>query len=143
MQLALDSVDRLVELVEERGPVDVGAAARDIFRLRSAPEALARTLVTDLVDNRLLEVRRRMEIVRLGEGVDKNGHIDPAALERTLAALRQYAQEIEVLEAEQQLYPAEDALAQTQRDQFLAVVDLYKALGGGWNLSDRQWAALR
>ena len=49
MQLALDSVDRLVELVEERGPVDVGAAARDIFRLRSAPEALARTLVTDLV----------------------------------------------------------------------------------------------
>lgn len=27
--------------------------------------------------------------------------------------------------------PAEDALAQTQRDQLRAVVDLYKALGGG------------
>lgn len=49
----------------------------------------------------------------------------------------------EVLEAEQQLYPAEDALAQTQRDQLLAVVDLYKALGGGWNLSDEQWTASR
>jgi len=39
----------------------------------------------------------------------------------------------EVLEAEQQLFPAEDALAQTQRDQLVAVVNLYKALGGGWN----------
>jgi multidrug efflux system outer membrane protein len=46
----------------------------------------------------------------------------------------------EVLEAEQLLFPAEDVLAQTQRDQLLAVVNLYKALGGGWNLSDVQWS---
>jgi multidrug efflux system outer membrane protein len=39
---------------------------------------------------------------------------------------------IEVLDAEQLLYPAESSLAQTQRDQLLAVVNLYKALGGGW-----------
>ena len=39
---------------------------------------------------------------------------------------------IEVLDAEQLLYPAENTLAQTQRDQLLAVVNLYKALGGGW-----------
>jgi multidrug efflux system outer membrane protein len=45
----------------------------------------------------------------------------------------------EVLEAEQQLFPSEYALAQTQRDQLLAVVDLYKALGGGWNLKDADW----
>ncbi len=45
----------------------------------------------------------------------------------------------EVLEAEQQLYPAEYTLAQTQGDQLVAVVNLYKALGGGWNLSDAQW----
>jgi multidrug efflux system outer membrane protein len=45
----------------------------------------------------------------------------------------------EVLEAEQQLFPAEDALAQTRRDQLLAVVDLYKALGGGWDLSNLEW----
>jgi multidrug efflux system outer membrane protein len=45
----------------------------------------------------------------------------------------------EVLEAEQLLFPAEDALAQAQRDQLLAVVALYKALGGGWNLSNTQW----
>jgi len=45
----------------------------------------------------------------------------------------------EVLEAEQQLFPSQDALAQTQRDQLIAVVNLYKALGGGWNLKDAEW----
>ncbi len=38
----------------------------------------------------------------------------------------------EVLEAQNQLFPARDALAQTRRDQLFAVVNLYKALGGGW-----------
>jgi len=47
---------------------------------------------------------------------------------------------LDVLDAEQQLYPAEVALAQTQRDQLAAVVSLYKALGGGWKLSDAEWS---
>jgi multidrug efflux system outer membrane protein len=47
----------------------------------------------------------------------------------------------EVLEAQQELFPAEAELAQTQRDQLLAVVNLYKALGGGWNVADAQWTA--
>jgi multidrug efflux system outer membrane protein len=38
----------------------------------------------------------------------------------------------EVLDAQQQLYPAELSLARTHRDQLVAVVNLYKALGGGW-----------
>jgi multidrug efflux system outer membrane protein len=45
----------------------------------------------------------------------------------------------EVLESEQQLFPAEDALAQNQADELIAVVNLYKALGGGWNLAPDQW----
>jgi outer membrane protein TolC len=49
----------------------------------------------------------------------------------------------EVLEAERQLYPAEDQLAQSQRDQLLTVVTLYKALGGGWKLSDDAWIEVR
>ena len=38
----------------------------------------------------------------------------------------------EILEAQQQLFPAELNLARTQRDRLLAVVALYKGLGGGW-----------
>jgi multidrug efflux system outer membrane protein len=39
----------------------------------------------------------------------------------------------EVLEAQQQLFPAQLNLARTQRDQLLATVGLYKALGRGWH----------
>jgi outer membrane protein, multidrug efflux system len=46
----------------------------------------------------------------------------------------------EVLEAEQQLYPAQNALAQIRRNRLLAYVQLYKALGGGWSLTDAEWA---
>jgi multidrug efflux system outer membrane protein len=38
----------------------------------------------------------------------------------------------EVLESQQQLFPAELNLARTQRDQLLAIIALYSALGGGW-----------
>ena len=47
----------------------------------------------------------------------------------------------EVLEALQQLYPAQRTLAQIRRNRLIAYVQLYKALGGGWNLTDGQWAA--
>ena len=46
----------------------------------------------------------------------------------------------EVLEAQQLLFPAQSSLAQTQLNQRLVIVQLYKALGGGWNLLDAQWA---
>ena len=38
----------------------------------------------------------------------------------------------EVLQEQQELFPAEDSLVQTQLNQLLAVVQLYRALGGGW-----------
>ena len=46
----------------------------------------------------------------------------------------------EVIEAEQQLFPVEDQLAQVQQAQLVETVNLYKALGGGWRLTDEQWA---
>ena len=70
------------------------------------------------------------QVASLRESVD-------LALQRYDAGRASY---FEVLEAEQQLFPSEDALAQTQRDQLLAVVNLYKALGGGWKLKDAEWA---
>jgi outer membrane protein, multidrug efflux system len=46
----------------------------------------------------------------------------------------------EVLEAQQLLFPAENARAQTELNRRTVIVQLYKALGGGWNLSDPQWS---
>lgn len=39
----------------------------------------------------LVDLERRLEIVRLGAGVDRTGRLDPRAVERTLAALAGYA----------------------------------------------------
>lgn len=40
----------------------------------------------------LREVERRTEVVRLGQGVDRTGHLDPEALRRTLDMAAEYAQ---------------------------------------------------
>ncbi|HSR83875.1 MAG TPA: Ppx/GppA phosphatase family protein [Streptosporangiaceae bacterium] len=55
-----------------------------------------RLLIADVdpESHRLTDVRRRMEIVRLGQGVDATGMLAPEALARTLRVLAQYAQEI-------------------------------------------------
>jgi exopolyphosphatase/guanosine-5'-triphosphate,3'-diphosphate pyrophosphatase len=50
-----------------------------------------RLLVADVADGRLTDVVRRMEIVRLGQGVDRTGRFADDALARTFAALDDYA----------------------------------------------------
>ena len=43
------------------------------------------------------------------------------------------ATSLDVLAAQREAFNAEVSLARTRRDQLIAVVQLYKALGGGWN----------
>lgn len=51
MQLAIDSLDRLVELVDERGGrVSAAEAARELFALGRTSDALARSLLWPLVE---------------------------------------------------------------------------------------------
>ena len=50
MQLSFDAADRLVELVQaSRGPVPATDAARSLFALASAPTAIARSLLDEVV----------------------------------------------------------------------------------------------
>jgi exopolyphosphatase/guanosine-5'-triphosphate,3'-diphosphate pyrophosphatase len=55
-----------------------------------------RLLIADIdpASHQLTDVQRRMEIVRLGEGVDATGRLAPDALARTFAMLGEYAQAI-------------------------------------------------
>ena len=51
-----------------------------------------RLLVADVApDGTLVEVLRRMEVVRLGQDIDRTGVIAPEAMARTLTATREYA----------------------------------------------------
>jgi outer membrane protein, multidrug efflux system len=60
----------------------------------------------------------------------------------TLRYERGLSTQLEVLDAQRQLFSAELELTATTRDQLTAVVQLYKALGGGWQ-SQPQSAAGR
>jgi len=77
-----------------------------------------------------------------------------AVRERQMEAVKAYQTAVEVsqqrylagkagyfegLEAQQQLVPAENALAQTELERRLVIVQLYHALGGGWHLGDADW----
>src|SRR6185369_1489992 len=96
--------------------------------LREVSDALAAQ--SKLVEQRAAEER---QVRALAAAVD-------LSLLRYRTGLATY---LEVLDAEERLYPAEDTLAQAQRDQLLTVVALYKALGGGWKLADNAWVAMR
>lgn len=56
---------------------------------------------------------------------------------RYLSGLADY---LEVLQAQQQLYPAERSLAEIRFARLATLVELYRALGGGWRLPDAEWA---
>ena len=126
------------------GPIFTGGrltkerrAAKAVFdqaRLQYSQKALkAFQEVSDaLIASQKLSTReeqQKREVTALTEAV-------AIANRRYLGGLASY---YEVLEAQQLLYPAEFSLSETSRDRRLAVVQLYKALGGGWNLDNTQF----
>ncbi len=67
-----------------------------------------------------VSVRARVESVELAKVRYTNG----------------VASYLDVVQAEQNLFPAEIQLAQTIGSQFVALTQLYRALGGGWQTSE-------
>lgn len=74
----------------------------------------------------LVDLDRRMTIVRLGQGVDRNGRLAPEALERTFAACREYAAVIKEHGAERVRFVATSASRDAEnRDEFVrGVLDI-------------------
>ncbi|MFD7753671.1 exopolyphosphatase [Streptomyces sp. NPDC059757] len=87
-----------------------------------------RLLVADAdpATGELTELDRRMEIVRLGQGVDRTGRLAPDALERTFAACRRYAAVIKEHGAEKLRFVATSASRDAEnRDEFVrGVMDI-------------------
>ncbi|MEV0148568.1 MULTISPECIES: Ppx/GppA phosphatase family protein [unclassified Nonomuraea] len=82
-----------------------------------------RLLIADVSDDTLTDVERRMEIVRLGQGVDRTGRLAADALERTFAAMRGYRKLIDQHGAERTRVVATSATRDAaNRDEFTAGV---------------------
>jgi multidrug efflux system outer membrane protein len=89
-----------------------------------------------------LAARQKLEEVRVQQALAVTSYEEAVSIsqERYTAGKANY---YEVLEAQQELFTAQNSLAQTQRDQLLAVVQLYRALGGGWNTNEPATASPR
>ena len=48
---------------------------------------------------------------------------------------------LEIIDAQIQMYPAERSAIIYDLGRKEALVNLYRALGGGWNLNDSQWTS--
>jgi len=87
-----------------------------------------RLLVADAdpVTGELRDLERRMEIVRLGQGVDRTGRLAPEALERTFTACRAYARAVEEHGAQRLRFVATSASRDAEnREEFVrGVVDI-------------------
>ncbi len=89
------------------------------------------------VSNALVS-RQKFEAIR-----DEQAQAVQAYQESVKVSFQRYvagkASYFEVLDSQLQLYPAENALAFTELNRRTVIVQLYKALGGGWNLKDPEW----
>ena len=84
-----------------------------------------RLLVADVdpTSGALVDLERRMEVVRLGQGVDRTGRIAPEALARTLTATAEYARICRDLGVERVRFVATSASRDaSNRDEFVVGV---------------------
>ena len=125
--IAAEATGPLFEGGRLAGQYRQAKAARDEALLRYRQSALAAFRdVSDALTSR----------ERLTEAGEQRGRQVTALETAVKLSTERYtagkASYYEILEAQQQLFPAELNLSRTRRDQLLSIVSLYKALGGGW-----------
>jgi multidrug efflux system outer membrane protein len=96
-------------------------------------QSYVKTVLTAFKDvSNALTAQQKLEIIKQHQTKQVEQCREAVRLS-TLRYIGGLAQYYEVVQSLQQLFPAEYTLAQTERDRVLAVVNLYKALGGGWS----------
>ena len=119
------------------GPLFQGGRIKRSYEVAQAQWEQSRIQYEATAANAFGEVSRALvDRMRLVETERQRARTVAAYQEAVRLANIRYASGLsayfEVLEAQQQLFPAEINLAQTRRDRLVAVVNLYRALGGGW-----------
>lgn len=125
-------------------PIFQGQRLRNQHRAAVARWEQAKVLYERSVNNAFTEVsdalvayQKLAEVEReRAKAVDAYREAVELSSSRYLSGLSDY---LEVLQAQQQLFPAENALAQTRFARLATLVQLYKALGGGWQLAEAGW----
>ncbi len=120
------------------GPLFTGGALKSQERVARARFEAARVTYEAAVTRALGEVSTNLVAIEklAAEEAERTRAVN-ASRESVRLATRRYTSGFsayfEVLDALQQLLPAETALVQTRRDRLTALVALYRALGGSWS----------
>jgi multidrug efflux system outer membrane protein len=96
-----------------------------VAEYRKAAQSAFRDVADQLVAIRRLR-ESRVEMERLVAALRQSVSLSTSRYENGLSSY------FEVLDAQRRLLPAQIELARTKRDQYVALVRLYRALGGGW-----------
>jgi outer membrane protein, multidrug efflux system len=125
-------------------PVFQGQRLRDQYRVAVAQWEEARIQYEQSVTNAFNEVSTALiAYQKLAEVETQRARAVAAYREAVRLSNERYgaglSAYLEVLQAEQQLYPAENLLAQARYNRLATLVNLYRALGGGWKLTDAEW----
>ena len=125
------------------GPLFTAGHTTYVWKGAKADTDTARASYEGAVLNALREVSNALTVRRQQALLRAQQERAVKALEKSLTtAITRYsggrANYLEVLTAQQRLYPAQVDLAQTRLREILSVVSLYKALGGGWNRAASQ-----
>jgi len=123
------------------GPIFQGGRLTEAYRAQVADWEASKAIYEQTVLTALGEVSNALIAQQKQEEVRVEQEVQVAALRESVRlALLRYngglSTYFEVLEAQQQLFPAELQLAQTDLGRVLAVVDLYRSLGGGWEANN-------
>jgi multidrug efflux system outer membrane protein len=125
------------------GPIFQGGKIYQNYKATEAAAAVAKWQYEQAVIQAFQEVSNSLVALEKLAGAETDQARSVRALEKSvqisndryLYGLSSY---FEILEAQQRLYPAQYTQAQIRLNRLLAYVQLYKALGGGWNLKDPQ-----
>lgn len=125
------------------GPIFQGGRLYESYRGTLAQWEGAKLQYQQSVINALQEVSDALiNQQKLAEVQENLGRAVVALQESVRLSTLRYtsglAEYFEVIEAQQQLFPTEIALAQIRREQLTAVIQLYRALGGGWSMFAEQ-----
>jgi multidrug efflux system outer membrane protein len=127
------------------GPLFQGLRLKNQYDARVAQWEQAKTQYERAVTNAFGEVSSAIVAHQKLAQAEKDQARAVAAYRQAVTLSNQryvsgFAGYLDVLQAEQNLFPAENALAQIRFNRLANFVQLYKALGGGWDLSDPAWA---
>jgi exopolyphosphatase/guanosine-5'-triphosphate,3'-diphosphate pyrophosphatase len=93
----------------------------------------ARLLLAEVEEGRVRSLVRRATVTRLGQGVDHTHRLDPAAVQRTLECLTDYAAQIEAFAPQRRLLIATSVLRDAV-DGAVFLAELESRLGLPWRL---------